>query len=133
MAAGHALEKACHRLISTANLDLEEGSLFTITSISRALSRTLLRIVPGAGTTKDIFPLDTLVQSSRKDRLGNVVFERAGTALESVGPRACEGDGEDVCAMGADWRLALISSEREYRIGVGESYIATWRRFDMCA
>lgn len=102
MAAGHALEKACHRLIGTANLDLEEGSLFAITSISRALSRPLLRIVPGAGATKDIFPLDTLVQSSRKDRLGNVVFERAGTALESVGPRACEGDGEDVCAMGAE-------------------------------
>jgi hypothetical protein len=100
--AGHALEKAGHRLISTANLDLEEGGFLAIASISRALSRTLLRIVPGAGTTKDIFSLDTFVQSSRKDRLGNMVFEGTCAALESIGPRAGEGDSENVCAMGAE-------------------------------
>lgn len=64
LTAGHALEKACHGLISTANLDLEEGSFIAITSISRALSRTLLRIVPGTGSTENIFSLDTLIQSS---------------------------------------------------------------------
>jgi hypothetical protein len=100
--AGHALKKACHRLISTANLNLEEGGFLAITSIGGALSRTLLRIVPGAGAAEDVFSLDTLVQSSREDRLGNVVFEGAGTALETVGSRICEGDSEDVCAMGAD-------------------------------
>jgi hypothetical protein len=61
VAARHALEEAGHRLISTANLDLEEGSFLAIASIGRALSRTLLRIVPGAGTAKDIFSLDTFV------------------------------------------------------------------------
>lgn len=92
MTAGHALVKACHRLISTANLHLEESSFVAVTSISRALSRALLRIVPGTGTTEDVFSLDTLVQSSREDGLCNVVFEGAGTALETVGSCVCQGD-----------------------------------------
>jgi hypothetical protein len=81
MTTGHALEKACHGLISTANLDLEECSFIAITSIGRALSGTLLRIVPGTGSTEDIFSLDTLIQSSRKDGLGNVMFKRTCAAL----------------------------------------------------
>lgn len=62
-----------------------------------------------------------------------MVFEGAGAALESIGPRVGEGDSENVCAMGADWRLTLVSLERAYRFGVGESYRATWQRFEMCA
>lgn len=99
---GHALVKARHGLISTANLDLEERCLISLASLVRALNTTLLRIVPGARTAKDIFLLDTLIHTSRKDGLGDVMFERASSAFETVGSCICEGDGEDVCAMGAD-------------------------------
>lgn len=102
MTTGHALVKARHGLISTANLDLEECCLVSLASLVRALNTTLLRIVPGARTAKDIFLLDTLIHTSRKDGLGDVMFERASSAFETVGSCICEGDGEDVCAMGAD-------------------------------
>lgn len=126
MTAGHALVEACHRLISTADLDLEERGLVAITPIIGALDLALLRIVPGAGAAKDIFPLDTLIHSSREDGLGDVVLEGAGAALEAVGSCVCEGDGEDVCAMGADWSEGWVSLEQAgASILGGDSYKAT--------
>lgn len=114
MTAGHALVEACHRFIGTADLDLEERGLVAIASVIGALDLALLRIVPGAWTSKDIFPLDALVHSSREDGLGDVVLEGAGAALEAVGSCACEGDGEDVCAMGADWSGGWVSLEQAH-------------------
>jgi hypothetical protein len=105
--AGHALVETRHGLISTANLNLEESCLVAFTSLVGALNTTLLRIVPSARTAKDVLLLDTLIHSSRKDGLGDVMFERAGSAFETVGSCTCEGDGEDVCAMGADWSLLV--------------------------
>lgn len=102
MTTGHALVKTRHGLISTTNLDLEECCLISLAPFVGTLNTTLLRIVPGARTAKDIFLLDTLVHPSRKDGLGDVMFERASSAFETVGSCICEGDGEDVCAMGAE-------------------------------
>lgn len=107
MTTGHALVKTRHGLISTTNLDLEECCLISLAPFVGTLNTTLLRIVPGARTAKDILLLDTLVHPSRKDGLGDVMFERASSAFETVGSCICEGDGEDVCAMGADWSLLV--------------------------
>jgi hypothetical protein len=51
------LVETCHRLISTANLDLKECSLIAITAFSRTLNLSLLSIVPRSGATKDILTL----------------------------------------------------------------------------
>jgi hypothetical protein len=61
-----------------------------------------LRIVPGSRPAEHVLLLDALVHAAREDGLGDVVLEGAGAALEAVGARVCEGDGEDVGAMGTD-------------------------------
>lgn len=104
VATRHALVETRHGLIGTADLHLEEGSLVAIAAPGRALHSALLRVVPGARTAEDVLPLDALVQAAREDGLGDLVLEGAGAALEAVGPRVGQGHGEDVGAMGADWR-----------------------------
>lgn len=103
MSASHALVKARHGLVGTSNLDLEEGGLVAVAALVGALDAALLRIVPGSGPAEDVLLLDALVHAAREDGLGDVVLEGAGSALEAVGARVCEGDGEDVGAMGADY------------------------------
>jgi hypothetical protein len=101
----HTLIEACHRLIRTANLHLEERRLVTIAALGRTLHSALLCVVPRAGTAKDIFTLLTLVDTPRVDGFGDCVFEGTGAAFEAVGAVEGEGDGEDVGAMGADYSI----------------------------
>jgi len=53
----HALIKTGHRLIRTSDLDLEESGFFASASFLGALDLRLVRIVPGSGSTEDIFSL----------------------------------------------------------------------------
>lgn len=99
----HALEEARHGLIRTPNLHLIEGCFVAVASICGTLNAALLRIVPRAGTTKDVFLFFALKDASREDGLGNGVFEGTGAALETVGALVRERDGEDVGALGADF------------------------------
>ncbi|KAF7548763.1 hypothetical protein G7046_g8560 [Stylonectria norvegica] len=100
----HALIETRHRLISTANLNLEESRLIAIAAPSRALHLALLGVVPGARPAEDVLALDALVKPPREDGLRDVVLEGAGAALESVRPRVSQRDGEDVGAMRTDCR-----------------------------
>lgn len=98
----HALEKTRHGLIRTPNLDLEKRSLISIASIRRTLRAAFLRIIPRAGPAKDVFFFFALKDAAREDWFGDCVFKGAGAAFETVGAVACEGDGENVGALGAD-------------------------------
>lgn len=102
MPASHALVKARHRLVSTADLHLEEGGLVPIAAAVGALHAPLLRIIPGTRSAKDVLLLNTLVYTPREDGLGDVVLERTRAALESVGPAVGQGNGKDVGAVRAD-------------------------------
>lgn len=64
MSTGHALVETRHGLIGTSDLDLEEGSLIAVAAAVGALHPTLLRIVPGSRSAKDVLLLDTLVHSA---------------------------------------------------------------------
>lgn len=101
--AGHALEETRHRLISTSNLHLEERRLLAVASFVRALRLGLLRVVPGPRAAKDVLALLALKDSAGKDRIGNGVFVRACAALETVCAVERQGDGQDVCAVRADY------------------------------
>jgi len=57
MPTGHTLQKAGHRLISTPNLDLHECCLHSIAPRLGTLHLRLLRIIPLARSTEDIFSL----------------------------------------------------------------------------
>lgn len=98
----HALEEARHGLIRTPNLHLIEGCFVAVAPICGTLNAALLRIVPRAGTTEDVFLFFALKDASREDGLGNGVFEGTGAALETVGALVRERDGEDVGALGAE-------------------------------
>lgn len=112
VSASHALVEARHGLVGTADLDLEESGLVAVTALVGALDAALLRIVPGSRPAEHVLLLDALVHAAREDGLGDVVLEGAGAALEAVGARVCEGDGEDVGAMGADYQwLARLGGE----------------------
>lgn len=101
--ASHTLEETRHRLIRTSNLDLEKRRLIAITPISRTLRAALLRIIPSSRTTKDVLLLFALKDAPRVNRFGNGMLEGTGAAFETVGALVCEGDGEDVGALGADF------------------------------
>lgn len=103
MATSHTLEETRHGLISTSNLHLVERGLIAIAFVGRALYAGLLSVIPSSGTTKDVFLLFALVVASREDGLGDCVFKGTGAAFETVGSGVCERDGEDICAMRADW------------------------------
>lgn len=102
MSTRHALVETRHGLISTSDLDLEKGSLVTVAATVGTLDTTLLRIIPRSGSSKDVLLLDTFVDSTGKHGLGDVVLEWTGSAFETVRSRVCQGDGEDVGAMGAE-------------------------------
>lgn len=99
----HALEETRHRLIGTSNLHLEERRLLAVASFVRALRLGLLRVVPSPRAAKDVLALLALKDSARKDRVGNGVFVRACAALETVCAVERQGDGQDVCAVRADY------------------------------
>lgn len=103
VAAGHALVETRHGLVGAANLDLEEGGLVAVAPLAGALHAALLRIVPGARAAKDVLSLLALKGAPREDGLGDCVLKGARAALEPVGALYGEGDGENVCAVRADW------------------------------
>lgn len=102
--AGHALVETRHRLVGAADLYLVKGGLVAVAAVGRALHLALLRVVPGARAAEDVVLLRALKGPPGEDGLGDLVLEGAGAAFEAVVPRVCEGDGEDVCAVGADCR-----------------------------
>lgn len=104
MPTSHALEEARHRLIRTPDLHLEKRRLLAIAAFVRALRLGLLRVVPGARPAKDVLALLALKDAPRKDRVGDGVFVGACAALEAVCAVERQGDGQDVCAVRADWR-----------------------------
>ncbi len=101
--ASHALVKTGHGLIGTADLDLEEGSLVTVAVLCGTLNATLLGIIPGTWAAKDILFLLALVLPPREDGVGYGVLKGTCSALEAVQALVCEGDGEDVGAVWADY------------------------------
>lgn len=110
------LEERSHRLISRPNLNLEEGRLLAVASILGALCARLVGVVPLARTAKDVLALLALKFAARIDWLGDGVLEGTGAALEAVADAGVGGDGQDVCAVGADWRgitlVGVAASER---------------------
>lgn len=98
----HTLIEACHRLICTANLHLEERRLVTIAALGWTLNSALLCVVPRTGTAKDIFTFLALVDAPRVYGLGDCVFEGTGAAFEAVGAVESEGDRENIGAVGAN-------------------------------
>lgn len=101
------LEEAGHGLISTADLDLEEGRLRAIAALGRALNLALLRVVPRARPAKDVLSLPPGEDAARVQRLGDGIFVGAGSTLETVHSIVHGGHGEDVCAVGADWTMIM--------------------------
>lgn len=86
-----------------------------------------MRIIPRSGTTKDVLLLLALEYASRVDGFGNGMFEGAGAAFEAVGALVCEGDGEDVGALGADYVLDKESVGGFWRqVHLGGTYRAAW-------
>lgn len=66
-----------------------------------------MRIVPGSRPAKDVLPLLALEDAAGEDRVGDGVLVRACAALESVCAVERQGDGQDVCAVWADWGFWL--------------------------
>lgn len=91
-----------HRLISTANLNLEEGCLVSVACSAVTLDLALLCIVPCAWTTKHVFLLLAWEVLARIDGLVDGVLVRAGSALEPVATRVRSREDEQVGAEGAD-------------------------------
>lgn len=98
-------EETRHGLISTANLHLEEGCLSAIAILCGALYFALLRVVPSSRATKDILPLLALEVAAREQRFGNSVLVRTCAALEAVVAVFHGRDGQDIGAVGADWKV----------------------------
>lgn len=107
------LIKPRHRLIRTPNLHLKERRLITIASLLRTLHLRLIRIIPRARPSKNIFPLLSHIVLALVEALLEEVLVGAGLALHAVvgfgGAVVVVGDegagyGEDVAAGGADWR-----------------------------
>lgn len=99
----HALEEAGHGFIRTSNLHLEKCSLVAVAAFGRTLRAALLRIIPRARPAKDVLLFLALKYAAREDGLGDGVLKRTGAALEAVGALVCEGHGEDVGALRADY------------------------------
>lgn len=98
------LQESRHRLIGAADLYLEEGSLSALAALGRALRLCLVRIVPGLGTSKDVVALLFGEGSARVEGLGDGEFVGTGSALEAVLAVVHDRDGQEVGAIGADWR-----------------------------
>lgn len=98
-------KRISHRLISTTNLDLEEGGLLAVAAVLGTLCARLVGIVPLARSAKDVLTLLALKVAARVDWLGDGVLKGAGSALEAIAHAGVGGDGEDVGAVGADWVL----------------------------
>lgn len=62
-----------------------------------------MRIIPRARPAKDVLLFLALKHAAREDGLGDGVLKRTGAALEAVGALVCEGHGEDVGALRADY------------------------------
>ena len=62
-----------------------------------------MRIVPGARPAEDVLALLALKGAAREDGVGDGVLVGACAALEAVRAVERQGDGQDVCAVRADW------------------------------
>lgn len=102
MPTGHALIEARHGLVSTADLDLEEGGLVAVAALGGALHAALLRIVPRARPAEDVVLFRALKGAPREDGLRDGVLEGARATLEAVGALVRQGDGQDVGAVRTD-------------------------------
>lgn len=120
-AAASYLEETRHGLISTTNLDLEEGCLSRVAIVLRTLHFNLVGVVPCAGPAKHVLPLfpRELPPAEQGGRDG--VLVRAGAAFKAILAReARRGHGEDVAAVWADCnrRLLLVQVYEGSRLGV---------------
>ena len=107
MLAGHAPEETRHGLVRAADLDLVKGRLLPVAALGGALHAALLRVLPALGPAKDVVLLLVLKAPAREYGLGDGVLVGARAALEAVGALGGEGDGEDVGAVRADWRIVV--------------------------
>lgn len=114
MLTGHALEETRHRLVGTPDLDLVEGGLVAVAFLDRALDTALLRIVPGARASEDVILLLALEFVAGIDGLANGVLPGAGATLQAVGALVRERDGEDVCAVGADFSSCVSGNAHPF-------------------
>lgn len=96
------LQESGHRLVSTANLNLEEGSFGAVAGLGGTLGLGLVGIVPGLGSTKDIVALFLGEGSARVERVGDGEFVWAGSALEAILAVVHDRDGQEVGAVGAN-------------------------------
>ncbi|SPQ19109.1 d1704442-2290-4f81-b4e6-c9db1c72879a [Thermothielavioides terrestris] len=124
------LIKRGHRLISTADLHLEEGGLDAAAVGGRALHAALLRVVPGARPAEDVLLLAAREVLARVDGHVDRVLVRARAALEPVAAataRVHAREDQQVgavradCAGGAPVSVCGRAGERQYilvRLGV---------------
>lgn len=78
------LEEAGHGLISTADLELVEGSFVAVATTSRALGGSLIGVVPRAGAAEDVFPLLGLECAPREQGRLDGALVGTGTAFETI-------------------------------------------------
>lgn len=98
-----------HRLISTANLDLKESGLVSITALLRTLDGGLVGIVPGAGATEHVFSLFARELSPAEHGCRYQVLIGTGSAFEAIAPALGAGtDSQDIRTMGADCSYWLV-------------------------
>lgn len=97
----HPVESS-HGLISTADLDLEEGGLAAVAGTRGALDPGLLGIVPGLRPAEYVFPLLAGEILAREDGLGDGVLVGTCSALEPVVSCVHPGEDQEVGAIWAD-------------------------------
>lgn len=96
------LQEGGHRLISTANLDLEERGLGAFTALGRALGLRLVGIVPRLRPAENIVALLFRKCAARVDGLGDGEFVGASSAFEAVLGVFHDRNGQEVGAVGAN-------------------------------
>lgn len=113
------LEESRHGLISTADLDLEEGGLGAVAGAGGARNGSLSGVVPDSGAAEDVFSLLADKVLAREDGLGDGVLVGACAALEAVVTRFHAGEDEEVCAVGADYIHKSVQCSFQLRSWLG--------------